>query len=97
MITVSAKSARELKKYPYIPVCTTLCTQNGPAERTIWYDTLAKDRNLLEIYMVKFEKVYFNLLENPAPMSLVEFLNAVQVGRFILVGIQPEPNAEVVA
>ncbi len=90
MIKYSRNSKAKVKRIKVVSLATTLYLNGVPAVGTIWFDKLPTLK-LREVFtvdnvsslIVSYKK---NILKHSD--SLDEFANAVQTGRYVLVGVE---------
>lgn len=86
-VTLSTRSARELKRRrDLLSVETTFLTTDGPAVKSIWFDRIDGDRELLIVERVEKGSVYF---VGGYRESVRYFLFNCEAGTYALVGVVP--------
>ncbi len=94
-IKLSRFSQKKLKDKEYVPVVTSFVTKDGPAVGTIWWDFVEPRKPPLIVKSVQRvnnrSKTLFVFFEEGTPIQLADFLQHVEIGFFILIGVTPQP------
>lgn len=89
---------RELATGEYPPVQTTFFTDKGPAVRSIWFNKRDKSGETLIVKAVEGKGIarhsgIVRYIDNTWDY-LANFMEAVQLGQYVLVGIVTHPECE---
>ncbi len=92
-ITLSAQTARDVRKRNFVDVHTTFITEDGPANGTIWMDRDSKTRVAMIVEYVnqqRFDGHEFTVdFACGTRLPLKAFMERVSTGRYFLIGCTP--------
>lgn len=94
MITKLSRFAQQkIAKKQYVPVATTFITKDGPAVGTIWFNDFARKNPPLQVKEIRNRdgKPSSIVFEDGSSRAFRYFMQGVEIGEFILIGVMPIP------
>lgn len=94
-LKLSRFAQKKLKDKEYVPCLTSFITGDGPTVGTIWWDhsePRTQPRIVKSVQRVNNrKKELFVFFEDGTPIRLTDFMQHVEIGFFILIGVTPQP------